>query len=314
MSEGLSTALWSAGVIAMLRGALESRLPLGFAGGVSFAMASYIRTQIYGIMMIGSVLLGILVFGVALTAFVRRDRTVGPLAAILSSLSRTKVTTAIVCAIAFHLFTLPYLTLNLVKYDRFDWAIMDYYYRYMWLQPQEYPPAAGWILQGGGAVACSVSPEICAELRALRTSQGEAAVPFAKYRKFAMKAFFAHPIAWYTYKAKYIGPYWFSSPSCTTPGNFVLWPGLAITGLLAVSVYFLWSLRRSSMLFPFSYVFGSSLGGSLAVFALVHFEVRYLYHLQFSAILFAMVGGILAIEQRREIANNAATRALGNCT
>jgi hypothetical protein len=212
----------------------------------------------------------------------------------LKQLLRNRELRALMLALlAFHLATGPYRLYKAAKYGSPMFSTADYYYAYLWLPPEDYKPIQGFVLQGGGPVACVIDPAICNEIKLDRTARGEFAHSYDFYRKTAVGTLLARPLQWITYRAKHLPRYWFSKPSAVSPVAGTKIPGtlllLAILGSLALLPI---ALRRTvghTMLLGMAMLYG----GHFIIFLFIHYEVRYLYWPQTAALLF-LISAVVA--------------------
>jgi hypothetical protein len=295
-SESLSAALWSAGFLSLLLAAIQRSAGAAILGGMLFAAAAYVRASVDLAMLIGSMIVAI--DCVLIVFYGWRIRRAGLMreAALLWTNNEWKA--ILLALLVFHAVTAPYRVHKALKHETIMFSAGDYYFKYLWQPPEEYTPIQGYILEGGGSVACITSPRICKELALDRSVRGDEAHSVETYKKLAFAALASQPIQWLAHKARYLPKYWFSRPSVTTavPGSRV--PGIVIAIAFLVSLvglpFALATRLGHGLLFGMAVVYV----GHFVIFLFVHYEVRYLYWLQSSSVLFAVVTAVCLAQRR----------------
>jgi len=285
-TESLSAAFWWIGFSLLLIGILDCRKRAPIAVGILFATAAFVRAQVDLMLLVGS---AIVVIDALLMAFYRwRREDKGYLQALKNVCSKSPTKEILMAIFVSQLVLLPYRVSKIVRLGTPMFTASDYYYKYHWTPPLEYPQAADFILLGGGPVACEVDPKFCESMRQLRLLQGKDVYDWAFYKRMAVFAFLAHPAKWIVYRTAYLGPYWFSEPTSVRPKGRDGWSGFLLLAALLSSVALLIRILRTdagkALLFGALVIYF----GQVVIFIFIHYEVRYLYLLQVSAPLFCI--------------------------
>jgi hypothetical protein len=285
-SETLSAALWTTGFVLILLAAVHRSSLRAIAAGVLFAAAAYVRASVDLVLLLGSLIVA--ADYVLMVLYGCRARRTNHRQEAARLWSNPEWRAILLAVLAFHAATMPYRIYKAWKHQTVMFTAADYYYRYLWQPPEEYTPLQGFILEGGGPVACITNPVICEELTLDRKARGDGAHSAELYKKLAFAGLLSQPVRWVAYRAKYLPKYWFSRPSASTPVRGSLVPGLLLFVALVGSVAcapFLLSKRFGQFLL---YSMGMVYLGHFIMFLFLHYEVRYLYWLQSSIVLFAI--------------------------
>jgi hypothetical protein len=283
-AESLSTAVWLLAFLIVLKAANQVGWLLPTIAGVLFAVAAYVRAQMDLVMIAMTA-----IFAVLAVLYVLREKF-----AIQTSKSRyvtlqRELSVLFISFLVFHALTLPYRVYKLRAHNSVMFSTANYYWQYHWMEPADFTPVQGFILRGGGGAACHVEPHVCEKFRQNSNTPDDPSARYAAYRRAAVSAFLHHPWKWIAYRMDHLPPYWFSRPSAATPHGEDRLTGFVLTSLtLGVILLALFSARRKLGLTFLSAVLSVFLGNA-AILVFVHYEVRYLYHAQASAIVFFLV-------------------------
>jgi hypothetical protein len=299
MSESLSIGLFLISQLSIYLSVFGNRrLLYAVLFGVTLSLAAYFRAQFYLFFIIQALL--ILLFFLLMFLF-RKFKYIRH----VPNKSNLGLTLILGILISMSLL-MPYLLWNKYKIGEARWFNADYYFAYPWMKDYEYTAIQGWILQGGGNVACKVNPTRCYEFHQRRLNNGVASISAEEYKAAFMKTLMHNPFDFALTKYTYLSPYWFSGPSDSIPNN----KGHGLVGILILSQLifcFAFIFVRIKKFFTpdilaLNIIFISTLLGNVIVFMGTHFEVRYFY-LFFSLIFFT---SLLEISTFFKSSSNAA--------
>ena len=295
-SESLSAALWIAGFLVVLLSVAYGRPRASVLGGALFAMAAYIRASVDLVMLLGSLMVAV---DFLLMAFYGSRVRKVPLRREVAGLWTSEQWKAVLIAIiAFHAATLPYRAYKAWKHQTTMFSAATYYYKYLWQPPEEYTAVQSIILEGGGPVACVTRPDICQELALDRKARGDDAHSWIFYKDVAFAAFISKPGRWIAYRAKHLPKYWFSRPSLTTPVPGSRIPGVLLAGAFLASIAAFPFVLRTRFGLPMGLGMGMLYVGHFVIFLFLHYEVRYLYWLQASSLVFCVAAAVCIVQAR----------------
>jgi hypothetical protein len=285
-SESLSTAFWAMGLLVLLLAVARPSIWLAIFGGLAFALGAYVRGQIDIV-----VLIGVAIVAADALLFALYGSRLGTQTSVLQQFwSNRQLVMLLVAAITFIGATAPYRIYKAARHGTFMFTSPEYYYKYLWMHPDEYPPIAGFILRGGGPVACHVEPRVCAEIRKTRETLGEDVYSYKFYKRMAVLTFLSRPASWIRYRLAHVRDYWFSKPTEAFPAGRDPVTGYVLAFAMALNLL-IWPFaiaRRFRHLFVLTLL--TVYLGSCATFAFIHYEVRYLYFIQFASVLLFVVG------------------------
>lgn len=207
----------------------------------------------------------------------------------------------IIIVTVFYSLTIPYRIKNYISYNRASWDFTDYYFEYPWMQSSEYSQDQGFVLNGGGNIACRVDPVRCADFEQRRKREGRSSITIPEYKEAFFQTLIARPIAWFNKKTPYFTKFWFSRPTFGQPVVDSFWPGI-ITAIfvlltLTLSIFLFFS---AGIFWPLAFSTGY-LGGSTLLIYLVHIEARYMYLFQvMSPVLFIITVAPLMVTRRNK--------------
>jgi hypothetical protein len=169
--------------------------------------------------------------------------------------------------LTFHVVTFPYRL-----YNKMSWINVDFMYAQQWDTHEHlYKTGIGFGVNGGGATACMVNPEKCKEINTRRTYEH---VRQSECKKEVMKTLITHPIAWFEYKAPYLGRYWFF--------NTKLWQDVSLKEIadnIILTLIFIISiayLLYAGGLYQYTALFVlSTFGTTFMATYICHVELRY---------------------------------------
>lgn len=308
-SEPLSTAAWLGALLLLLIGVHRRKPAYAIGAGIVLALAAYLRAQVE---IIALTLTVIVVLDAGLVILCGRRACGESFGGAFRALwSRHQWRALVVALLAFHVCTLPYRYYKNSEDGTAMFVMTEYYYKYLWMTPEEYPAVAGFILQGGGPIACNIDRAMCEHLRAIRGNAGEDAISGKQYRRLAALTFWSRPGRWIKTRLKALPRYWFSMPALATPRGRDDFSGYGLAALALLGAAGALALARSPLGFVSLLWFGALLLGHAAIFVFLHFETRYLYLPQTGALAAAIVSVVIWLVARKERAAQR-PRELGN--
>ena len=274
-SESISTATWCLSLIFVYMACAQRSVSWAALGGVFLALAAYFRAQ-FQVMVDLSTLLMIFLAAVIGIWNVCARRT------ILSVKSIPDFKYIFLSIVVFHALAAPYRIYVHRTYP-YAWAAVDWYYKYVWMLPEQYSPVAGFILQGGGPAGCVTDRERCLAMAAEKERLGKDYIE-PNYRNETVKGMLRHPFKWIGYRMEHFPPYWFTNNGYITPGPPAYLYGSILLFLLT-SVPLLALLAPAGpekyfILFQFLVVVSANIG----TFMFIHYEVRYFSNLQVATV------------------------------
>lgn len=283
-NESLSTALWLLALLVLLKAANQPGWLLPAIAGMLFAVAAYIRAQI-DLVMIG---MSAIFVAAAFGYLIAERYSIWFSGSRYPGLKR-EITVLFVSLVVFHALTIPYRVYKLRTHQSVMFSTAHYYWQYQWMEPGDFTPVQAFILRGGGAAACHVEPKVCAKFRQERNTPGDLSRRYKDYQRAAISAFLRNPREWLVYRIEHLPPYWFSRPSAGMPIEEDRPTGLVIAGLTVAAFLFALFWAKRTLGFTFLVAVFSVFAVNATILVFVHYEVRYLYHMQASAIVFFLV-------------------------
>ncbi len=280
--ESFSIAFFLVSVLLAIRSVGRNSLKDVTLAGLSLALSAYFRSQ-FELFLIAMTFFAILLVVALLVNRLRRFIRTGPMAATLQ--------TIIVLLLVAHAATVPWRVYHWVYQGAPLWVQTSTLTFRDAVTTTKYLKDIGaqFLIEGHGNIVCRIDPSSCGD--------------FENAKKLFVKTFFAHPVEWCSIKTASIGKYWFSSPDDVglAKNNPTLWDnmmnGLALFAL-ATTVALLFTRKiRSHILWPlFMWINVSLFSSNLAIFVLIHFEVRYFNFIKIFGIFMMLI--LLAIYLR----------------
>ena len=293
-NESLSTAIWLFALLMVFNSAKRSGWLTPVIAGALFAVAAYIRAQIDLVMV---AMTGLFALVAVLYIFAERYATWSPQSRSVGV--RRELNALFISILIFHALTIPYRVYKLRTHNSVMFSTANYYWQYQWMEAAEFTPIQGFILLGGAAAACHVEPQRCAKFREERNAPADPTRRYKEYQRAAISAFLHHPWKWIVYRVNHLPRYWFSRPSVTMPNGEDRVMGFLLAGLAAAAIFFAIGWVKRSLGLTFLVSVASVFLGNAAILVFVHYEVRYLYHAQASAIVFSLVALTCLLGLRR---------------
>ena len=150
---------------------------------------------------------------------------------------------------------------------------------------------ADWIIKGRGNMMCLVDKSTCGNIN--------------NNMILLIKTFLSNPVAWYSIKAEVIGDYWFSNVDGwmqvrkykpTLGSLFFNW---IILFMLAAIIFMTIKLRKNSLVILLTWINISIFSLYLAVFTIVHYEVRYFYFPKIIIIFMFIILTVLLLNEKK---------------
>lgn len=147
----------------------------------------------------------------------------------------------------------------------------------------------GFVVEGGGNVACRIAPEHCGETNP----------------RIYFNIFFEHPFTWIKEKIQLLPKYWFASASSyARPSSGTSLLEIALEGILLICLFLsgalLWGARRTSAAYLWACVGLGLLMAHSAIVVFAHLEVRYFFFAKiFGVFSFLLLLGLI-VEIRKK--------------
>lgn len=264
LGESFSILFFIAAVILILRAFRDYSFWDAIAAGLTLALAAYFRSQFEILVMF------LTVGAIPIVGWSTIKLWNGSLP--LSEKINARVVIGLILLTLFtaHLAMLPWRIHNLMNpyASRITWVGTESitYLNAGQTNEQLFKAGAGWVVEGGGNLACNLEPTYC--------GKGDKILYYA--------AFFKHMWQWYSHKFALVGKYWFSSinnfTSASHPSVFLddMVNLLLFLSVLA-TIPLLWLARRLPDSSLYVWVLISFYSCFFVVFTFVQLEVRYFY-------------------------------------
>jgi hypothetical protein len=285
-SEGLSSSTWTLSLLLTCLAAQRRSMRLAVLGGLSLACSAYVRGVYVGL---AGILAAYVVLVLGVWAVRHRPRS---LAEFRTALRGSPALYVLVVAVAFQAFTLPFRIYNYQRRGSFDWLQLEYVWSLQWKTGERlFKEGAGWVVEGGGGMACRVDPEQCKEIE-----QREMATPapyssygwlkFSEFQSRAVKTFLKRPFTWLRYKSEVFPAYWFSHHDVILSLNgrreYLQNSAYLAVSLLVIALALrdLFKGRADAL----TLCAGALIITHALIFVMVHFEARYMFPLKMGSV------------------------------
>lgn len=284
LGEAFALGSFLASVLLINLSVRTGRLWVAIAGGLLLGLAAYFRSQ-YGTIVTMFTLGAV---PIALGLWWRLRRLPGDPARLLPVLVSLK--SIVFTVMAAQAIMLPWRVYAKLELHRTTWVATQQNVALNGLTSAEalYEAGAGWIVRGGGNIACLVAPEYCGQKD-----------PSLYYR-----AFIEHPIEWTYRKAILLDDYWFSSlydwTQPITPQSPWDWTANTLLLLAMLALFpLLWLVRREREAVVYFWILASFFGCFAGLVTLAHLETRYFYLIKIFAVVVTPLLAALAWHYKR---------------
>lgn len=274
LGESFAIGFYITGALLLFLSYQERRLMGAVAGGLFLGLSAYFRSN-YGTLLVMTTALAVPILLWLLVRYLRET----PQSAARPVL-RQALKTVVIGIVAANALMLPWRIHNQLWDGKMAWVYTpEEEAKNNFMTTEELMSLnAGWVVAGGGNVACLVAPELCGQ----------------RDPKLFYPTFFKHMGPWMSRKYALLDEYWFHAIENwanplrrPTIGEWVA-NGLNLLFLLA-AFPLMWLTRRHPMAPVLLWVLGSFFACFWAVFTLAHLECRYMFVVK----IFAVVGTIL---------------------
>ena len=261
--EGLAVGFFMLGILLAFRSAARRSLIYAAYAGLCLALSAYFRSQFELILLALTAWAILLVIAMQIT---RLRNSIGP------ELVKSIVKTMVVVLLVAHTTMVPWRAYHWINQETAQWVLTTELTYPILLVTSEYLGKDHHAIVGGGNVVCRIDPATCDNTASPQNA-----------KKAIVKTFIAHPVEWFLFKFELIGKYWFSSsekwgnPSESSIMDLVT-NALFLVSLIALAILLLAQKVRSHYLWILLLWFNISLFSAfMAIYTLVHFEVRYFF-------------------------------------
>lgn len=288
LGECFSIIFFITAVLLALLGFRERSYRKAIAAGLMLALSAYFRSQFEILVMFLTLGAIPVLLWCLIGPLLRRTSQTG----MARPQARLVVWIILSTLITAHLLMFPWRLRNLNNpyNQRLNWVSTETItYSNAGLTDEElFKVKAGWIVEGGGNLACNLEASYC--------GKGDKTLYY--------KAFFKHIKEWYIRKFALLDKYWFASIyNFTAPVHPSSWGDNVANLLLLLCVLltwpFLWIARRHSESVLHLWICGSFYSCLFAVFTFVQFEVRYFYLIKIFSMFSTIMLGCLAFHARK---------------
>lgn len=285
LGESFSIGFFLLFILLAIRSVGENLLRYAVYSGIFLALSAYFRSYFETILLFVTIW-GILFIVVILLKKLYTDEKFKTLIKVM----------ALILFVA-NLSTTPWRTYHFMYQDSIKWVgTSDLMFQNQVRHSKEFVGPAGFILAGGGNVACRIDHDVCGKI-------GEA-------KKLVLKTYIHNPLKWYSTKFESIDKYWYSSiQNWTNVGGESLMVdkitnGIFLSMFILLNFLFMNSKIRKNNLYPLLIWFYASLFSSyLIIFTFAHFEVRYFYFPKIVIVFFFII--LVAIYWKEKIINSS---------
>ncbi len=276
LGEGFSIVFFLNAILLTLLSFKNNSLAQAIWAGILLACSAYFRSQ-FEVLVNFLTMIAIFMYVLIFVKKIRHSKV---------NILQKKVLmkTIFLVILTAHIIMMPWRIHNFKDTKTFSWVYTsNLVYENASKTDAQLSGSAGFIVSGGGNLACKLEPAYCGK----------------PSKKAFYRVFFSHIGEWYKQKIHISLAYWFASLKDYAsvyyrPSFFdILWNTLYLVFVL-ITFPLLWYIRRHPDALIYVWICTSFYACFFVIFTLVHFETRYFYAMKIFSVFTSIILGSIA--------------------